>query len=521
MAWKEHIDEIYKRRKMAKAMGGPQAVARQHKKGRLTLRARIDCLVDKNSFHETGAGAGSPVYDEDNTLKDFEPANFILGMAKINDRDVIVGGEDFTLKGGSPNAAGLRKSVYSEEMALQFKKPLVRLHEGGGGSVVGTGDKTTPRRPSGDPVFAPSRFASIARVLGEVPVVTAALGPVAGLPAARFAASHFSVMTKNAQVLIAGPQIVQRALGEKATKETLGGPEVHLRSGVTDNIADTEEDALFQVRRFLSYLPDNAWQLPPLDKGGDTPNRCAPALASIVPKQRRRPYDMRRLIEYVCDEKSFFEMRRNYGSGLITAFARLDGKSVGVLGNDCHVYAGAMTVQAARKLRRFVDMCNSFHLPIVSFVDEPGFMIGSASEKSGTIREGVAAIAAVTQSRVPWASIIVRKVFGVAGAAHFGPQGLVLSWPSAETGALPLEGGVAVAFAREIAAAKDPVAKRRALEEELAATQSPFLRAESFGVHEHIDPTETRPRLCQWVNLATQAYQDTSPLEPYKTTMRP
>jgi acetyl-CoA carboxylase carboxyltransferase component len=198
----------------------------------------------------------------------------------------------------------------------------------------------------------------------------------------------------------------------------------------------------------------------------------------------------------------------------------MNGHPVGVIGNDCMYYAGAMTAQAAQKLRRFVDMCNTFHLPILSFVDEPGFMIGSASEQAGTIRYGTAAIAAVMQSRVPWASVIVHKVFGVAGAAHFAPDGYVLSWPSAATGALPVEGGVAVAFARQIAAAEDPDALRKELEGRLAASQSPFPRAEGFSVHELIDPRETRPRLIDWLDMV-QPQRQAAELGPYLTTMRP
>ena len=179
-----------------------------------------------------------------------------------------------------------------------------------------------------------------------------------------------------------------------------------------------------------------------------------------------------------------------------------------------------MTAAAAQKLRRFADFCNSFHLPIVSFVDEPGFMIGPDSEQAGTIRHGTAAISAVLQSRVPWASVQVLKAFGVAAQAHFGPDGYVLSWPSAASGALPVEGGVAVAFAREIAAAEDPAARQKELEDMLAASQSPFPRAEGLSVHEIIDPRETRPKLISWLRLAVAAMQ-TQPPVPYMTGMRP
>lgn len=502
MSWEDEAREIAARRAAAKAQGGPQAIARQHEKNRLTIRERIARLADDGSFQELGEGAGTPEFDDEGRRVGFTPANFVLGFAQIDGRRVVVGGEDFTLKGGSPNPAGLRKSVYAEELALQYKVPLIRLHEGGGGSVAGSGGGRARSRPLGDPVFATPRFLSVARTLGTVPVACAALGPVAGMPAARLVSSHFSVMAENAQVLIAGPQVVKRATGHELTKEELGGPDIHARSGVIDNVAPTEEEALGQIARFLSYLPQNVWAPLPVIESTDDRNRAEEALLAIVPRERRKPYAMRRIIEAVTDKGSWFEMTRRYGPSLITGLARMDGRPVGILANDCTYYAGAMTADAARKTRRFVDFCNTFCLPVISFVDEPGFMIGPDSEKAGTIRAGAEAIAAVMNGRVPWASVIVRKVFGVAGAAHFAPGAHVLSWPSAETGALPVEGGVAVAFAREIAAAPDPEAKRAELEEMLAAAQSPFPRAEGFSVHELIDPRETRARLNDWLDWA-------------------
>jgi acetyl-CoA carboxylase carboxyltransferase component len=518
MSWEKETDEIKRRRTLALQQGGPEAVQRQHDKGRLTIRERIDRLSDKGSFRELGQGAGVPHFDEAGNLVDFEPGNYVLGFATLNGRRIAVGGEDFTLKGGSPNPAGLRKSVYAEDLALQYKVPLVRLHEGGGGSVAGASGKKAAR-PLGDPVFSTPRFLSVAQTLGEVPVVTGAMGPVAGLPAARLVASHFSVMVETAQVLIAGPKVVERALGETLTKEELGGAAIHAKSGVIDNVAATEDDALADIARFLSYVPDNVWSLPPRLTPTDERDRMDESLLSIVPKDRRKPFQMRKIIKAVMDEGSFFEMTKRFGPSLITGLARLNGVSVGVIGNDCMYYAGAMTADAAQKLRRFSDFCNTFHLPIISFVDEPGFMIGSASEKAATIRHGTAAIAAVMQSRVPWASVIVHKVFGVAGAAHFGPGGFVMSWPSAATGALPVEGGVAIAFARQIAAAPDPDALRKELEEKLAAGQSPFPRAEGFSVHELIDPRETRPKLCDWLDWIEPGRAVA--LGPFKTTMRP
>jgi len=389
--------------------------------------------------------------------------------------------------------------------------PLVRFLEGGGGSVRGTGKQAAGPRPAGAPVFSRPRFESFARAMATAPVVSAAMGAVAGFPAARLAASHFSLMTKaTSQVLIAGPALVERAFGIEMTKDELGGAKIHARSGVVDCVADDETHVFELMRQFLSYLPSNVWQLPPKKTDGesDDRNRCEEALLEIIPRDRKQVYKMRDLVKAVVDRGSFFEMTAGYGRSQITALARLEGRSVGLIANDPYFYAGAMSAEGAQKVERFIRFCDTFHLPILSFVDEPGFMIGPDSEKAGTIRYGVNAIMAAVTSRVPWASVIVRKMYGVAAAAHFGPEGTVFTWPSAEAGALPIEGGVAVAFRKEIAAAPDPEAKRRELEEAFAQGRSPFPRAEAFGVHDLIDPRTTRPVLCEWLDWAEPLQQE-------------
>jgi|TARA_B100001093_G_scaffold88984_1_gene80996 acetyl-CoA carboxylase carboxyltransferase component len=497
MNWKKETVEIRKRRKLAKDQGGQEAIKLQHAKGRLTLRERIDLLLDKDTFQEQGEIAGGSEVNEEGKLESVTPANFILGFGKINDKQVVIGGEDFTVKGGSPNAAGLRKSVYTEELALKYKMPLIRLHEGGGGSVAGPGKKSGGY--GGDPVFSRSRFKSIADTLREIPVASAALGPVAGMPAARFVGSHFRVMTKEtAQILVAGPAVVERAFGKKMSKEELGGSEIHKLNGVTDNVAISEEDAFKQIKRFLSFFPQNKYELAERVESNDPIDRQEENLISIIPKDRKRSYEMRDIVNLVFDKESFFEMTRYFGRGIITGFARINGFSVAIFANDSNFYAGSMSAEGAQKTTRFIRLCDTFNIPIVSLVDEPGFLIGPDAEKAGTILHGTEAVLATTESTVPWTTIMIRKSFGVAAAAHYGPDGYVLAWPSAESGPLPLEGGVAVAFKKEIAEAKNPDAKRKELEEKMAKNQNPFPRAEAFSVHEIIDPRETRKYISLW-----------------------
>ena len=225
-------------------------------------------------------------------------------------------------------------------------------------------------------------------------------------------------------------------------------------------------------------MPDNIEQLAPVIDCADPIDRTDEALVDIVPKDRRQGFEMRRIIRSVVDENSFFEMGAGYGRSQITGLAYLNGQVVGVWANNCKFLAGSMTTDGAHKARRFMELCETFSIPIVSLVDEPGFMIGSQAEREATIRHGTAAVLTAVMTTVPWVSVMIRRSFGVAQAAHYGPEGYVLAWPSAESGPLPVEGGVAVAFQREIAAAPDPVARRKELEEELAARQSPFPRAE-------------------------------------------
>ncbi len=520
MSWKPEVDGIEHRRRLAREMGGSEAVERQHGLGRLTVRERVEQLVDDGSFRESGPIAGHSETDDDGKLTGFSPGNYVLGIGKLDGRRVVIGGEDFTQRGGSPTPAGLRKSVFAEELACQFRLPLVRLLEGAGGSVTRPAGAGKSAKPTMGAVNAVPRFMSIMKVMGSSPVVSAALGPVAGFPAARLAASHFSVMTKStAQVMIAGPAVVERAIGGEHTKDSLGGAGVHSKSGVVDNVADDEPGCLELIRRFLSYLPSNVWERAPVLACEDDVGRADEALLEIVPRERRKAYKMRRVIRHVVDHDSFFELSTGYGRSIITGLARLGGQPVGIVANDGYFYAGAMTADASMKFRRFVDLADTFHLPIVSLVDEPGFMIGPDSEQAATIRHGTAALFSVMQSTVPWVSVIVRKVFGVAGAAHFGPGGTVYAWPSAETGALPIEGGVAVAFRRQIAEAPDPVAFRTQLEEMLARERSPFAGAEAFGVHDLIDPRQTRPVLCEWVECIQPLLEQRRGPRAY--TMRP
>ncbi|GAC1322362.1 MAG: propionyl-CoA carboxylase subunit beta [Thermoleophilaceae bacterium] len=502
MTWEPELDELRRRTQLAHRMGGDERVARQHASGRLTVRERIERLFDQGSFHETGAIAGQGTY-ENGRLTEFLPANMVIGRGRLDGRPAAVQGDDFTVRGGAADAAIWQKMVYAERLAHDLRIPLVRLVDGtgGGGSVKSLETMGFTYVP-----FVPGFDLTVAN-LSRVPVVAAALGPVAGLGAARVVASHFSTIVRGrAQLFVAGPPVVAAAMGETPDKEELGGARAQTAAGAVDNEAADEDDALAQLRRFLSYMPSNAWEAPPCRPCSDPAERRVDDLATIVPRERRKPYRMRKIVEWVCDADSVFEIGPRHGRSLITALARLGGRPVGVMASDPRHYGGGLTGAASDKLARFVDLCDCFHLPVVNFVDQPGFVIGTEAERQGTIRRGTRALYASYQARVPWVSVLVRKAFGVAGAGHGNAQGLNLryAWPSGDWGSLPIEGGIEAAYRRELEASDDPIALRSEIEGRLNAVRSPFRTAERFGVEEIIDPRDTRPLLCDWAERAHQ-----------------
>ena len=505
MSWEKEIEELRRREELARRMGGPERIERQHSNNRYTVRERIEKLVDHGSFHEIGALAGKADYDAEGNLVDFRPSNFVLGTCRINGRRVVLGGDDFTVRGGAADAKVGDKSGYGERLALGLRLPLVRLIDGsgGGGSVKTlemTGYSYVPELRG---------FQTTMNLMGEVPVVCACMGSVAGIGAVRVTISHFSLMVKgSSQLFVAGPPVVERGFGKPVGKEELGGSQIHAHeSGVVDNEVETEEEAFEAIRRFLSFMPQNIWHLSERTDAQDDPGRREESLISVIPRDRRRMYEVRDIIHGVMDQDSFFEMSPYYGQALVTGLARLDGYAVGLIANDTHFHGGAMDATASEKMMRFVDTCDTFHLPIVYLVDNPGFLIGTEAERQGTARLGSRALIACHQSSVPWASVIIRRCYGVAGAGHINADGFNVryAWPSADWGSLPIEGGVQAAYRRDIEAAPDPAARRRELEEMLNKYRSPFRTAEAFGIEEIIDPRDTRSILCEWVETAYEA----------------
>lgn len=521
MSWQKEIEELEKRKRLAHQMGGEKNIAHQHDLGKMTVRERIAALVDPGSFLERGVLSGAASYDdtEENRLTGLVPCPFIMGIGRINGRRVAIHGDDFTVKGASVGKMYKAKRGYFAKMARSLKLPMVRLVEGAGGSIREILELGYTELPSGNDEGTQHEV----EAMSEVPIVAAGFGPIAGLGALFMVKSHFSVMVKKkAQVFVGGPPLVKAATGETVTKEALGGYRIHTRlSGVVDNEGEDEEDALRQIKAFLSYLPSNVWELPERhENAGDPPERREEELVSIIPRDRRKPYDMRKLLRLVLDRHSMFEIGEYQGRSQITALARLKGYPVGVLANDPRFYGGSFNYDGAEKYQRFIDMCDTFHLPIINFSDQPGFMIGRKSEEQGLIRKGVRASFAMAQATVPVAVLYLRKCFGVAGAAQ--KTALRLSWqyawPSAVWGNIPIEGGVHAAHRAEIEAADDPEAYLEDLHRKYRTVASPFRTAEAFGIEDIIDPRETRPLLCEWVDMAYRVEKDN--LGPKKRGMR-
>lgn len=502
MSWEKELEELKRRQALAERMGGAEKLARQKARGKLNARERIDALLDHGSFREIGKTAGKGRYAEDGTLEEFSPSNFIFGRGRINGRTVVASADDFTVRGGAADAAIHRKFALAEQMAHEMGLPLIRMIDGtgGGGSVKSLEQLGFTYVP-----YVPG-WEHVVKNLEAVPVCALALGPCAGLGAARVVASHYSVMVRGlSQVFTAGPKVAE-GIGEgPRDNEALGGADIHARNGVVDDEAENEAEAFAKARAFLSYLPSNVKARAVRTINNDPTHRRDEALITIVPHDRKQAYSMRKIVASVCDRDSVFEMGARWGRSVITAFARLDGYPVALLANDPTFLAGSWTADASDKARRFISLAELFRLPVVHLVDNPGFMIGLEAEKAATIRRGVDAMNVIYKASVPWCSVIIRKAYGVAGAAMSNHTRFQyrFAWPSGDWGSLPMEGGVEVAYKAEISKAGDPQAELSRIKARLNAVTSPFRTAEQFLIEDIIDPRDTRPLLCEFAEMAS------------------
>jgi acetyl-CoA carboxylase carboxyltransferase component len=436
----------------------------------------------------------------------------VQGFGKLNGRQIVFTADDFSIRAGHQDGNLMAKTLYTEKLAISMKLPMIKLTDGssGGGSVStieSTGFSYVPPMQG---------FDIVAKQLNMgIPNLGAVLGPAIGLGAARVVSCHFSVMAGNIGSLFnAGPQVVQNATFEEGLSLTdLGGPQVHCANGTIDNLAADEEECFEQIRTVLGYLPNSGTQVPPVIRCEDPIDRVSPELRSIIPRKRERMYDPRKVIRTVVDAGSFFEIGHLWGRTAIIGLARLGGRPVGILSNNAELLTGAIDAAGSQKLTRHLKFCDVFNLPILQFVDAPGYAVGTVAERTGTMRWGVELTKAYYTTTVPIFSVIIRKCYGVAGGVLVDcrdPHTRV-AWPSGEWGSLPLDGGIEVGHShelRQIEKEKGIEARKeryKELETMYRRLMNPVRTANHFSIEEIIDPAKTRGLVVEWLRMVYDA----------------
>jgi acetyl-CoA carboxylase carboxyltransferase component len=475
-SWNGVLEDLEYRRAVSRSMGGEERLSKHRNTGKLDARARIDCLLDAGSFAEIGTLVGGAEAPSDAV---------VIGAGTIEGRPVMVAAEDFTVLAGTISSAANAKRYRVAEIALTDRVPLVMMLEGAGFRADGKSHARTP-----------TDLIAQGRCSGRVPLVTAILGASAGHGALVAPMSDFTVMSSHAAVFTAGPPVVLESLGERVAKEELGGPRVAIASGLVHNSAYDDEGALEVVRTYLRYFPSSAWSYPPDIDGGDDGFRRVPELLDIVPRNGRKVYDMRAVIEVVFDSGSCFEVQPDFGPSLLCVLARLGGHPVAVVANQPQVLAGALDADGADKGAHFITVADSFHLPIVFLADNPGVMPGRQSEQQGILRSGARMYAAQAQASVPKMTVSLRKAYGfgsmVMGLIPFDSQSATFAYPGATMGAMG-----AAAMSRARGSDLDEAARLRQLEVEAS-----YRSAERLGFDELISPVETRDMLMRSLQRA-------------------
>jgi acetyl-CoA carboxylase carboxyltransferase component len=465
--WKPLLDDLEDRRRVARAMGGPEKLTRRRDAGALDARARVAHLLDPGSFVEIGTLVGSVPAD-----------GLVAGSGTIDGRCVMVGAEDFTVLGGSIGAGSSAKRFRISELAEMDRIPLVMLLEGAG--------HRPPLPDEPPPGRAPTDLLQQARLSGRVPLVTGVLGASAGHGALVAPMSDFSIMTSDASIFTAGPPVVKASLGEEVSRHDLGGPAVAVASGLVHNVAADDRAVLDDIRTYLSYFPSSAWSLPPRRDGGDTGQRRLDDLLDVIPSDSSKPYDVRLVVSMLVDDGRFFQVQPDFGPSMVCALAHLGGAPVAVVANQPQVMAGAIDVDAAEKAAHFVTVADSFHLPLVFLTDNPGMLAGTASEQAGILRAGARMFAAQTQARTVKLQVALRKAYGFGSLAmsmvSFDHQTASYAFPGVTLGAMGSRG--AADALRADAATADALSR--------AEAGAVYRSAGRLGFDEVIDPRDLR-----------------------------
>ena len=501
------IEQLRKLREQARMGGGPERIAKQHAKGKLTARERLELLLDRGSFRELDMFVTHRTTDFGLDKQKFLGDGVVTGYGTINGRLVYVFSQDFTVLGGSLGEAHAEKICKVMDLAMKNGAPIIGINDSGGAriqegviSLAGYAD-----------IFLRNTLAS-----GVIPQISIVMGPAAGGAVYSPAITDFIIMVKNTSYMfITGPEVVKAVTHEEVSFDELGGAWVHAtKSGVAHFAAENEEDAIFLAQTLLSYLPQNNLEDPPMRPTSDDPLRADPELDSIIPDSPTKPYDMKEIIRRVVDDGIFFEVHEHFAQNIIVGFAHLGGQSVGIVANQPAVLAGVLDIDASVKAARFVRFCDAFNIPIVTFVDVPGFMPGTAQEHGGIIRHGAKLLYAYAEATVPKVTIITRKAYGgaydVMSSKHLRAD-INFAWPSAEIAVMGPEGAVNIIFRKQIAQAEDPEAeKARLVAEYRAKFANPYIAASRGFIDDVIEPHETRPRLINALEMLRNK-RDTNP----------
>lgn len=484
---------------------------RQKQSGKLWVRERVEQLLDSGSFQEVGSVSGTVKWKQTGPRSeepiDYVPSNNVQGFGRLRGRKIVFTADDFSIRAGHADGALIEKTIYMEKLAIALKLPIIKLVDGssGGGSV------TTIRSTAFSYIPPLPSFTQVVQQLNlGIPNLGAVVGPAIGLGAARVVACHFSVMAADIGSLFnAGPNVVANATFEEGLSFTdLGGPAMHCTNGTIDNLAPDEAGCFEQLRTVLSYLPDVGTKLPPVIDCDDPIDRMSESLRSIIPRAKNRMYNPRAIITEVLDRDSFFEIGALWGTTAIVGLGRLVGKPVGIVSLNCEVNAGALDALGSQKITRMLKFLDVFNVPLLQFVDIPGYAIGTVAERTATMRHGVTLAATYYATTMPIFSVIVRRVYGVAGGIMLDCRDprMRVAWPSGLWGSLPLEGGIEVGHSFELKEIERKQGKEerdkkyKELEDEYNRLMNPVRTANAFGVEEIIDPAYTRRVCCEWAS---------------------
>jgi acetyl-CoA carboxylase carboxyltransferase component len=493
------VDDLHGRRERAKLGGGEEKIAKQHERGKLTARERIDLLVDPGTFVELGIHGGPHFSQRAMEGKEAPADGVITGWGDVDGRRCAIAAYDFTVMAGSMGVTGEQKMARLREMALQKRMPLIWLLDSAGARI----------QEAAGSLFAGSGhlFREEVTMSGVVPLIAAMLGPCAAGTAYIPGLSDFVPMVVGQGAMaLAGPHLTKAVTGEDISMEDLGGARVHCRkSGVGDLEVADDRECIEAVKGYLSYFPSNCEERPPVRETDDPDDRMSERLLDIVPESPRHPYDMYEVIREIVDDGEIFDIKPKFAKTIITCLARFGGMPVGIVANQPKQLGGILENDSADKAARFVNLCDAFSIPLVFLQDVPGFMVGSKVEHAGIIRHGAKMLYAVSRATVPKITVVVRKAYGagyyVMNGKAYEPD-LIVAWPSAEISVMGAEGAVNIIGRSAIEAADDPEAKRAEMLEQVRSVIDPYIAAKNALIDDIIDPRETRPAIVRGLRMA-------------------